>query len=709
MSVNFREADNTGYVEFDARDAKVNVLDFAAIGELRSILEKLAERGDLKAVVFLSLKPNVFIAGADIKEIENITDPDDGQKKSRAGQEVMDLIEDLPAPTVAVIDGAALGGGCELALACRYRLATFNEKVSLGLPEVNLGFVPGFGGTWRLPRIVGLSGALTMILTGKAVDGQKALRLGLVDRLLPRANLSAGIAAFVDEVASGRYQRRRFLWSRKKGLAGFLDQNPAGHWIIFQQSRKNTLKQTKGFYPAPLEAIELIRKNYYMKRGPALREESRAFGRLAVTPVSKNLVHLFYLSEKHKKLTVPGAAEVKPLPVRRVGVLGAGTMGGGIAQVLADKGIAPRIKDLNNDALASGYRAAGKIFESMVKRRRLTAAQARAKMSRLTHTLDYSGFGELDAVIEAVVENLEIKKKIFAELDGVVPERTILASNTSALSVTEMGRGCGRPEKMVGFHFFNPAHKMPLVEIITTPRTSPETIATALSLARALGKTPILVKDSPGFVVNRILLAYINEAGILLEENCRMEDIDRLVTGFGLPMGPFTLSDEVGLDVGLKVLHVLEKAFGGRFRAPKIFHDIHEAKWFGRKTGRGFYLYQRKDPRPNEEVRRFLAVPKRPLRDSEAIDRLILVMVNEAARCLEDGIVDGPGAIDAGMIFGAGFPPFRGGLLRHADARGIAEIVRRLDALKLKLQAERFEPCDYLRRLDREEKLFYSL
>lgn len=709
MSVNFREADSIGYVEFDHPDAKVNVLDFAAIGKLRSILEKLADRKDLKAVVFLSLKPNVFIAGADIREIENITDPADGRKKAQAGQEVMNRIEDLPAPTVAVIDGAALGGGCELALACHYRLATFNEKVSIGLPEVNLGFVPGFGGTWRLPRVIGLSGALTMILTGKAVDGQKALRFGLVDRLLSRVDLEAGIAAFVDEVVSGRYQRRRYPGSRNKGVAGFLDKNLAGNQIVFWQSRKTVRKQAKGFYPAPLEAVEVIRKNYYMKRGPALLEESRAFGRLAVTPVSKNLVHLFYLSEKHKKLSVPGAADVKPLPVRRVGVLGAGTMGGGIAQILAYNDIAPRIKDLNNDALASGYQAAGKIFQSLVKRRRLTAAQARAKMSLMTHTLDYSGFGELDLVIEAVVEDMEIKKKIFTELGGVVPERTVLASNTSALSVTDMGRGCGRPEKMVGFHFFNPVHKMPLVEIITTPQTSPETVATALGLARTLGKTPILVKDSPGFVVNRILLAYMNEAGILLEENCRMEDIDRLATGFGLPMGPFTLSDEVGLDVGLKVLHILEGAFGERFKAPKIFHDIHEAKWFGRKTGRGFYRYQGKDLRPNEEVGKFLSVPKRPLRDSEAIDRMILVMVNEAARCLEDGIVDGPGAIDVGMIFGAGFPPFRGGLLKYADARGIAEIVRRLDALKLKLQAARFEPCDYLRRLDREEKLFYSL
>lgn len=709
MSVNFHTDNNVGYVVFDDPDARVNVLNSTVLEKLGTILQDVAQRSDLKAVVFLSRKANVFIAGADIREIESIDDITEGQQKAASGQAIMNQIEDLPMPTVAVIDGVALGGGCELAIACRYRIATFNDCVRLGQPEVKLGFIPGFGGTWRLPRIIGLSESLNMILTGKTLNAEKALLVGLVDRLIPLVDLEKSIYSFLEDVGLGRINHRRYAGSRKKGIAGLLDRFLPGHALIFWQSRRMVLRQTKGFYPAPLEALAVIQKNYYMKRDKGLALEAQAFGQLAVTDMSKNLVHLFYLSEKYRKLSVPGGLDVPRLPLRRFGIVGAGVMGGAIAQALVSKEKTVRLKDLTYDALALAYRSASRIFDSAKRQRRIFASGVRTQMSRLTHTLDYKGFDDLDMVIEAVVEDMGVKTKVFRDLADAVDDRTILASNTSALSITEMAQACPYPEKVIGVHFFNPVHKMPLVEVITTPQTSAQTVMTVLGLVKELGKTAILVKDSPGFVVNRILLAYMSEAGRLLEENGRMADIDRLVTGFGLPMGPFLLSDEVGLDVGLKVLRILQEAFGERFEVPRCFQAVYDAGLYGKKTGTGFYVHSGKSKRPNVGIQQFLSTPKRPLYEFEALDRLLLVMVNEAARILESGIVDGPDVIDVGMIYGAGFPPFRGGLLKYADQRGIAEIVRRLDALSKKLSADRFEPCNYLRRLDREEKTFYSL
>lgn len=706
MSVNFRVHQNIGYIDFHDHDAKVNVLNSTVIERLGEILKDINRRRTLAAVVFMSSKSDMFIAGADLREIQQIQEPLDGQQKAEAGQLVMNQIEDLSMPTVAVIDGVALGGGCELALACDYRLATSSDKVSIGMPEVTLGFIPGFGGTWRLPRLIGLPEALRFILSGKPINAEKALRVGLVDRLISQSRMAEAITDFVDEI-SGDHRSRRKEWKRRPKRFGFWVDHPLGQALILWQSRREVLRRSKGIYPAPLAAIDVMWKNRRWPRAVALQMEAQSFGRLAVTTVSKNLVHLFYVREKFRKLSLPQFRGATSLRIQRAGVVGAGIMGGGIAQALVSRDIATRLKDLNLAALALGYQSANTIFESMKKRRSLAAAQVKGKMALLTHTLDYSGFQDLDLVIEAVIEDKAVKQQVFKELDGIISQRTILASNTSALPIAEMGLGLSHPEKMIGLHFFNPVHKMPLVEVITTAKTSTETILTALTLVKNLGKIPILVKDSPGFVVNRILLAYMAEAGRLLEESGRMTEIDRLVTDFGMPMGPFLLSDEVGLDVGLKVLRILEGAFGERFQTPQSFQRIYESGWLGKKTKKGFYLHAGTKFRPNPSIKKFLPEPKRPLQEFEALDRLLLVMVNEAARCLQEGLVDEPDVIDAGMIFGTGFPPFRGGLLQYADQRGIAEIVRRLDALKLKLHAERFAPCEYLRRLDREETTFY--
>lgn len=711
MGVYYRLEENIGIIEFDLPDSKVNLLSSDVMQRLDVFLTEIRKSDRTRAVLLLSKKKDVFIAGADIKEIEGITKSDEGEEKARAGQKVLDKLEDLPIPTIAVIDGVALGGGCELALACRYRVATFNDKVKIGLPEVNLGILPGFGGTYRLPRLIGLSQGLSIILAGKVISGKDALRVGLFDRLFPSVGLDKSVRQFAAEILqkeAGRPRRRK----KKKWMEDFLDESVLGNALVFSQARKNILKQTKGFYPAPLRALETVQKTYRMSsRDKAMAIEAKTFGELAVGSISKNLIQVFYLSEKFKKLMPPGGETVKPKEITRCGVVGAGVMGGGIAQLLSYNNITVRLKDINFDAVAKGFQSAAKVFQQAVKRRKLTKAQAQVKMAKISGTIDDSGFKNVDAVIEAVVENLDIKKKVFQHLDTVVPPQAILCTNTSALPVMEIAKVTRDPSRVIGFHFFNPVHRMPLIEIVKTDLTSLETIVTTLHLAKRLGKTPILVKDAPGFLVNRILLIYINEAGRLLEEGMPIDVVDKMMTDFGMPMGPFLLSDEVGLDVGVKVLHILQEGLGERFKPVQIFEAIYQLGLLGKKTGKGFYTHQGR-PLPNRKIYNSL---QRKLVGQLTMDeyrscrnRMLFMMINEAARCLEDGIIDGPDTVDVGMIMGTGFPPFRGGLLRYADSLGIENIVKILERYREKFNSDRFTPCRYLQDLHQRNKGFYS-
>ena len=414
------------------------------------------------------------------------------------------------------------------------------------------------------------------------------------------------------------------------------------------------------------------------------------------------------MSEQYKKLQVKDADDIHPAGIDKCGVCGAGTMGGGIAQLLSSRGIWVRLKDINHGAVALGLSAAAKIYKQAVKRRRLNKAEAERSMARITGTLDYSGFGNADIVIEAVIEKMKIKKQVFKELSEAVLDDTIIATNTSALSVSEMANEAKDPSKVIGFHFFNPVHRMPLVEVIVTPMTSKQTIVTSLAFAKRLGKTPILVKDACGFIVNRILLGYVNEAGRILEECGQMVAIDKLMTDFGMPMGPFTLSDEVGLDVGVKVLHTLEENLGERFKPVDSFIRIFGKGLLGKKSKKGFYSYHGKEKEPNGKIISLLGNDRFARFNGEDYrKRMIYLMINEAARCLEDEVVDDPGAIDVGMIFGTGFPPFRGGLLRYADSVGIDHIVRDLKRLTEELKMDQFAPCPYLLRLCDQKKGFY--
>jgi len=703
MSVFYKEEANIGFITFDQPDSKVNVLNSATLLTFDKILDEIKSKS-IKVLIIQSAKKDIFVAGADIKEIENITEVADGKVKAQAGQRVMDKVEDLPYPTVAVIDGVALGGGCELALACRYRVMTFNDRIRIGLPEVNLGFVPGFGGTYRLPRLLGLQQALKMIVSGNPINSSAAFKCGLADRLYPSVGLSERVREFVEEIVAYP-QKRIFKPLALKGFPAFLDKNPWGQQVVYKETIKSIQKATKGFYPSPLKAVEVIRKTLNLPREQALDIESSAFAQLAITPISKNLVKVFYLSEKYKKLTVPGAEGIKPMPIAKGAVIGAGIMGGGIAQLFSDRGVWARLKDINQEAIAKGLKAAYDVYAQAMKRKKAKPYDVAAKMAMISGTVDYSGFGDADIVIEAVVENMDVKKKVFAEVSAILPAKTILASNTSSLSVTEMARASKDPSRVIGFHFFNPVHRMPLIEIITTELTSQQTLVSTLEFAKKLGKTPVIVKDAPGFLVNRILLGYINEAGRILDEGASIADVDRFATNFGMPMGPFTLSDEVGLDVGVKVLHVLESGLGPRFKPAKIFDDILPKKLLGKKSGKGFYIHG-KEKVVNPEVQSL--VKSGSISEQDALVRMIYIMINEAAMILQEKVVDGADAVDIGMIMGTGFPPFRGGLLRYADSIGIDKLVETLEKFEARFKDGRFKPCAYIMELKSSGKKFYA-
>ena len=565
----------------------------------------------------------------------------------------------------------------------------------MGLPEVRLGILPGWGGSTRLPRRIGIAEALDLILTGKTVVGRKALKLGLIDALMPDAR-------FLDEVRDFALERIDKPL-REEGEFDFkellLEKNPVGRKILFDQARKKTLETTHGHYPAPLRAIEVVRVGIEDGLRAGFDAEARAVAELATSRTAKNLIHVFHLTEEAKKETgLPGA---EPREVHATAVLGAGVMGGGIAQLVAAETDLPvRMKDVNDAALASGMQHAAQLFTKQVERRRLTQPEARRKMNHILPTLDYSGFGRADLVIEAIVETMNVKQEVFAETAKHVPEGAVLASNTSSLSIAGIGAKTPHRERVVGMHFFNPVHKMPLVEVIAPEGSDPAAVNTVFAFTRKLGKTPVLVKDTPGFLVNRLLMFYSVEALWLLDAGYRIEDLDRAMTDWGMPVGPMALTDEVGIDVATKVAHILHEAFADRLPVPEWLDKVPQSGRLGTKNRKGFYLYEGRERKgPDPSVYTLLGLqPKVENPDPGTIvDRMVLPMVNEAARCLEEGVVRSAADLDLSLIFGTGFPPFRGGLCRWADQEGLGQIIATLERLEGAV-GDRFTPSDALRR-----------
>ncbi|HUF12516.1 MAG TPA: 3-hydroxyacyl-CoA dehydrogenase NAD-binding domain-containing protein [Longimicrobiales bacterium] len=680
-------------VVFDNPAGKAVVLTSDVMRRLDGILseiEGLARAGDVRAVVFRSAKDGMFVAGVNVDEIADVTDRDEARDKARQGQQLFRRVDHLPVPSVAAIDGTCLGGGTELALACTWRIASDRRETKIGLPEVRLGIIPGFGGTTRLPRLIGLPAALDLILTGRTLDARRAQRVGLIDERVHPSILLRRARELAREAAAGQRPDRSLPLTQRL-MAG-----PARK-LVLRKARAGVMKETRGAYPAPLRALRVIDEGLGRSVDRQLALEADAVAELVPTGVSKNLIHVFHLMEDAKK----AAPSADPQPVERVGVLGAGVMGGGIAQLLAYNSVGVRLKDIQEQALGLGLRHARELFDKAVKSRRMQRREADQAMNRISPTLEYSGFGSLDLVIEAVVERMDVKKSVLREVEGRVDAECVLTSNTSSLSITEMAAALERPERFAGMHFFNPVHRMPLVEVVRGERTSDETVATVFRLARDLGKTPIIVRDGPGFLVNRLLAPYLNEAGWLLSEGASIEQVDRVMVEFGMPMGPFRLLDEVGLDVARHAAETMHASFGERFRPSPPLAALARLDRLGRKGDSGFYVYE--DGREKGVDGSIYAalgsdVPteRRKMNDETIRTRLLYPMVNEAARVLEDGIVRNAGDVDLGLITGTGFPPFRGGLLRWADTIGLHNIAQRLGHWKSQ-HGPRFAPAPSLK------------
>lgn len=714
------EGDGLAVLVFDTPGEKVNKFSRPVMQEFDRVVDAIAGRSDIRALLLLSAKPGVFIAGADVNEIAK-ADRNADPEMIRGPHRTFNKLANLPFPTIAAIDGACVGGGCETALSMDWRLISDSKKAQIGLPEIKLGILPAWGGTTRLPRMIGLANALDVILAGKVLDGKRAKRIGLVDEVVPQTILEEWARNFARAKFGSKKRSNAGPGGgparvREPKIAERLLEGP-GRRIVFSKARKAVLKETKGHYPAPLAALSVVEKGFSRPFGEALELEVEGVGALIGTPVMRSLVGLFFRMEEVRKESgvealVGAGARARPRKIGRVGVLGAGVMGGGIAQLAADKGFPTRMKDINPEALALGFQQAARIWKEKLAKRRMTRAEFASKMSLLGGSLEYAGFQGCDVTIEAVVEKMTVKQAVLADWETVASPTAIFASNTSTLPITEIASKAAHPERVVGMHFFNPVHKMPLVEVIYGQRTDPEVTATIFDLAKKMGKTPVVVKDGPGFLVNRILSPYIGEAARLLLEGVDYVAVDKAMREFGMPVGPFELLDDVGIDVAVKAAGTMATAFPARMPEDPALEKLVAEGRLGRKAKKGFYFYEgerRGGPDSAAYAALGLSSPSKDpsLSSSEIQQRLILPMINEAAFCLKEGVVASPAKLDLAMIFGTGFPPFRGGLCAYADSLGAKAIVEGLEKLGRE-KGGRFAPAPLLVEMAGTGKRFFE-
>ena len=701
------DSSKIAWLIFDTPASRVNLLDTRLMGCLDRRLAELESRiatGHPIALVLWSAKRGNFIAGADVNEIAQIEDAEDGRAKSAEGQRIFRRLERLGIPKVAAIHGTCLGGGTELALACDVRVASDSPSTMLGLPEVRLGLIPGFGGSVRLPRLIGIQRALSMILTGRSVSARTAHRYGLVDQVLPSEDFRAAVETTVMDTVLGRMERTpRRLPLRDR----LLEETGTGRRVLFANARKRVLNASRGMYPAPLAAIDVIRESIGLPLAEAFEIESRALGRVATTGVGRNLVRLFRLGQAARKALSPEVVD-RAREIDKVAVLGAGVMGGGIAELVAAQDIAVILKDIDREALDAGLRHAGELLRKAGQRGIIAPAEVGLKFALIHGTLEYERFEDVDLVIEAVTEQLPLKREVLRQAEEVLSPRAVFATNTSALSVTKLSEAAARPENVVGVHFFNPVHRMPLVEIIRTETSSEAALATAFKLADRLGKTVVLVADRPGFLVNRLLAPYLNEAGFLLEDGADVAAIDGALTEFGFPMGPCRLLDEVGFDIAGHVAKEMRRAFGDRLKPSSTLDTLKDLGRLGKKNGRGFYTYSGREERVDREVARAFESGGGTVAEEEIIERCLLLSVNEAMYALSEKVVARAGDVDLAMVLGTGFPPHRGGPLAWAETLGAGRVRDRLRALSDR-HGERFAPAPALKRLADEGGSFTAL
>ncbi|WP_259366849.1 fatty acid oxidation complex subunit alpha FadJ [Colwellia sp. BRX8-7] len=695
-----RQDNGIAHLVMDVIGESMNTLKAEFSEEIDTVLKEIRNDNTIKGVVLISGKKDSFVAGADINMLASCQSASEATALSRNGQMIFDQIENLSIPVVAAINGACLGGGLELAMACHARICSDNGKTALGLPEVQLGLLPGSGGTQRLPKLVGIQKALDMMLTGKQLRAKQALKMGLVVDVVPNSIL---ISAAENLVLAAQGKASKIKKSQRKisVLDKALEGNAVGRKIIFNQATKSVLAKTKGNYPSPLKIIDSVRSGIEKSSVSGYQTEADHFGELVMSPESAQLRQIFFATTDMKK--EQGIEGVNAKPISQIGVLGGGLMGGGIAFVSATKAnVDVRIKDIAPQGISHAMKYGYDILNKKVKRRFMLKSEMQKQLAKITGCVDYSGFKNVDMVIEAVFEDLSLKQKMVDDMESICAEDTIFASNTSSLPIGQIAAKALRPENVIGLHYFSPVDKMPLAEIIAHSKTSDQTISTTVAFAKKQGKTPIVVKDKAGFYVNRILAPYMNEAALLLLEGESIGKLDKALVKFGFPVGPIQLLDEVGIDIGAKIGPILQAELGERFAAPEAFNKLIADKRLGKKVQKGFYLYKDKNGKKvtkklvDESVYPLLnIIIKDQKTNDELVQRCVFMMLNEAARCLDEGIIRNARDGDIGAIFGIGFPPFLGGPFHYIDTLGAEVIVNKLNLWSSEL-GERFKPCQAL-------------
>lgn len=704
---------------FDLQDESVNKLSSAVVTELEEAVKALQAESGLKGLVLASAK-EAFIVGADITEFQGMFGKGGDFLESMLMRvhEIFNAIEDLPFPTVTAINGLALGGGCEVLLTTDFRV--MSETAQIGLPETKLGILPGWGGCVRLPRMIGADNAIEWIAGGTQNKADAALKVGAVDAVVPAEQLEAAARDILARANAGELD----YLARREEKKQPLKLNPIEQMMAFETAKGYVAGKAGPHYPAPVEAIKVIQKGAGEERARAQAIEAKAFAKLAMTDVAFNLVGLFMNDQVVKKKG--GQYEKQARPVKQTAVLGAGIMGGGIAYQSASKGTPILMKDIKEEAIQLGLKEARKLFTKQVERKKLTTEKMAEKLANIRPALSYGDFGSVDLVVEAVVENPKVKEAVLAEVEGLVGEETILTSNTSTISINRLASSLSRPENFCGMHFFNPVHRMPLVEVIRGEKTSDAAVAATVAYARAMGKTPIVVNDCPGFLVNRVLFPYFGGFSLLMAQGADFQRVDKVMEKFGWPMGPAYLLDVVGMDTAVHAGEVMAEGFPERMgslggsaegagEGKSAIQVMFENDRLGQKNAKGFYAYEEdKKGKPKKvrdeaaiELVRGVAKESREFSDEEIISRMMVPLCLEAVRCLEDGIVASPAEADMALIYGIGFPPFRGGALRYIDAMGVAAFVKLADGLAEEL-GPLYAPTDKLREMAAAGETFYT-
>eukprot|EP00474_Spongospora_subterranea_P001732 CRZ02190.1 hypothetical protein [Spongospora subterranea] len=715
------------WLVFNVQGRSVNVVNLGIVEQAFRILteiERLMKTDSIKVLMICSGKPHTFIAGADIDEMYPNVNIQAATQASSSAQAIFHRISELPIISICCINGAALGAGLELALACDYRVCIDNDKVQLGLPEVKLGLLPGSGGTVRLPRLIGLNDALDLILTGKAINPAKALTLNLIDCRIcsgpgqfDEPGFFLGARKFAVEKLNFGATRRHHVESIHSAKDYILNNTSIGRWAVLRKGVATLNQLTRGNYPAPYLALESAVHSLSVDIPTGLKYEAKLFGQLAVSPESKSLMAVYYLLESAKKVPKTLKAKAGLQQIRKIGIVGAGAMGSQLAAIAITRGFLVYIRDIASESLQNAAKFVDSKLESLVLKKRLTATEKQQKMASLRYGTAIEEFSDCDVVIEAAVEVMDIKKRILQEIEPVLSKHAIFATNTSSLSISTLAKSSSRRHQLCGMHFFNPIEKMPLVEVIKGPSTDSTCLSTIYKLALQLGKTPCICNDGPGFIANRVLGVYMNEAGRLAMEGNSIDTIDGLMVDFGMPMGPFRLIDEVGLDVVSHIGPSLASQLGPRFAQSPAFAQIlnRDPTRLGKKSGSGFYVYDnsgKSTPRSlNQEmiseIKRIATVDVLGLcSKQDVVNRCILLSLQEACYILADGICSSAAELDLAMVFGTGFAPFRGGLLNYADQTGIVHIVSSLKALAGKFGA-RFDPHPMLLQMASKGTLFF--